>query len=108
MPWQLTTPLAVGDLDVAAYDQIRIVQLMHDSVREVLHLTISYGRTVAGKWAAGSMPAGKEFAFSIEGTDYTDLITHVSKDGELTYNSVKRGLFEWLLAEGHIAAGSIV
>ena len=108
MPWQLTTPLSVGQLDSADYDQIRITSLMHDSVHSVIVLNLEYGNTVDGAWVAGYAPKGKDVSFTIKGASYTTIVSHMSNDNEPTYAAVKRGLYEWLEAEGYIDAGSVV
>ena len=108
MPLQLNTPLNVGDLDVAPYDQIRIVRMTHDSVRSRVMLDIEYGRTVDGTWVGGAEPAGKQISFYIVEDDYMALISHMSNEGEYTYAAVKRGLYEWLLNNNYVGAGSIV
>jgi len=110
MPWQLTTPVAVGDLDPnGPYNQISIMRQLHDRRRQMIHLELEYGNTVTDNWVPGMTPTGKETSVSIQGEDYTTLVTtHASNDGELTYDAAKRGLFEYLLAKGIIDAGSIV
>lgn len=108
MPWQLTTPVDVGDLDVEPYDQIRIVRMMHDSVNQLVVVTLEYGRTVDGAWVRGVRPAGLELSPVIEGSSYQSLVTHASNDGEPTYEAVKRGLYEWLAIKGHVGAGEVV
>ena len=127
MPWQLTTALDVGDLDVANYDQIRVTHLMHDSVRKLIHLSIEYGRTVADVWTPGATPAGKETSFTIMDTEYDNLIAGQApdvqtidpsdairyvQDGvvwvEKTYYATKRGVYEYLNSQGHTDAGSVV
>lgn len=111
MPWQLTTPVAVGDLDPnGPYNQIAIMRQLHDRRRKQIQLELEYGNTVDDNWVRGiTAPAGKQTSIVIEGEDYTTLVTtHATNDGELTYDAAKRGLFEHLLAKGIIEAGSIV
>ena len=99
-----------GALDTGNYDQIRIVRLNHDSVRGFISLQIEYGRTINSVWTPGFAPAGKQTNFHIDGQAYTDLVTDSEPldANEKTYDAVRRGLFEWLSANNHIAAGSIV
>jgi len=109
MPWQLTTPVDVGSLDVANYDQLKIVRMTHvASGAQRVEVQIEYGRTVDNQWVRGMDPVGKTTYFIISGADYDNLVTHISNDSELTYEAVKRGLYEWLSANGHIDAGAIV
>jgi hypothetical protein len=111
MPLQLTTPISAGDLDPSAgsYTQVKVVSLLW---REgAVTVTVEKGNSDGGVWYPGLAPV--EFtiyddpAADPEITDYTDLITHVSNDGELTYAAVKRGIYEWLIAKGHYA-GTVV
>lgn len=110
MPWQLTTPVTVGALDSASYDQIRITRMTHDSVRAFIQFDIEYGRTVDSVWTPGLAPRDKQTSFFLQGQEYTDLVTTAEPvdANEKTYDAVKRGLYEWLNTNGHIAAGSVV
>ena len=108
MPWQLKTPIDVGGLDSNDYDQIRITRLTHDSVRSMILVDLEYGRTVDGEWVPGHTPKDTATGVVITGDDYAAVASHVSNDGERTYEAVRRGLYEWLSASGHIAPGSVV
>ena len=110
MPWQLTTPVDVGNLDVADYNQIKIVRMVHATQSpERIEVQIEYGRTVNNVWTRGMDPVGKQTYFIIEGQAYQDLVTtHVPNAQEKTYEAVKRGLYEWLNDNDHIADGSVV
>jgi hypothetical protein len=109
MPWQLTTPVNVGDLDEANYDQVKITKMVHDARRKMIRVTLEYGRTVDDVWVPGKRPAGKTTSVLIKGDDYTTLVTtSVTETDELTYDATKRGLYDWLSANGVIDAGSVV
>ena len=109
MPWQLTTPVTVGGLDAASYDQIRITRMVHDSVRAFIQFDIEYGRTVNDVWTPGYAPKDKLTTFFLQGQEYVDLVTDAEPEAEeKTYDAVKRGLYEWLNANNHIAAGTVV
>lgn len=110
MPWQLTTPVDAGDLDPnGPYAQVKIMKFTHDARIQRIHITLEYGNTVDSEWAPGRQPYDKLNSVVISGDDYISFVsTHMSNDDELTYNATKRGLYEWLLANGHIAPGSIV
>lgn len=109
MPWQLTTPVTTGSIDTVDYDQIRVTLLTHDSARNFIQVQWEYGRTVSGEWAPGVAPVGAETSRLIDGSEYVTLVTtHLSNDGELTYDAVKRGMYDHLNTMGDIAAGSVV
>ena len=125
MPWNLTTPVNVGDLDTVDYSEITMTGLRHDSRRKMLMLEIEYGNTVDGEWKAGFSPANKQTNFILTDTEYDSVTAgsvpdvQTSDPGspayaqvgsvwvERTYVAVKRGCYEWLVAQGHIGAGSI-
>ena len=110
MPWQLTTPVTVGDLDSSSYTQVKIVDTAHRSrnVRKVV-LMLEYGNTVDGEWVRGHLPSEKKGDYTIFGDEYDTLVsTHTSLDGELSYIASKRGLYEHLLAMGVIGPGVMV
>lgn len=107
MPWQLSTPVDVGALDTNNYNQVNITRFTHDTRRNMMILQLEYGRTVDGEWITGYAPAGKETSITIQGQDYLDIVTHVSLPDELTYDAVKRGLYDWLSTNGKIDAGSV-
>ena len=109
MPWQLTTPVPVGGLDTANYDQIRITRFDNDSVRLRMLIELEYGRTVNGTWVKGFTPVGKHTSVMIEGADYSAFVaTATPAEGETTYEAVKRNLYEWLVAHSIIEAGAVV
>lgn len=91
MPWQLTTPYSVGDLDAADYDQVKITGFRFDTEQRLMIVELQYGTTVGGSWKPGLNPSGKPVSVLIRGTDFDDLVaTHTSNDGELTYDAVVR------------------
>jgi len=110
MPWQLTTPVSVGDLDPnGPYNQVKILMQVHDGYRNHIRVDLEYGNTVDNEWVRGIKPTNKDTSYIIMGQDYTDLVTgHATEDGELTYDAVKRGLYEHLATKGVIDPGSIV
>lgn len=110
MPWQLTTPVDTGDLDPnGPYAQVKIMKFTHDSRIQRIHIALEYGNTVDDEWVPGKQPSSRPSSVVITGDDYISFVsTHTTEDDELTYNATKRGLYEWLLANGHIEAGSIV
>lgn len=110
MPWQLTTPYSGGDLDSSGvYNQVKVLRLnWRVSPKPSVSLDLEYGTTVDDVWIPGLAPVGKPTVVYIDGDDYVSFMTHVSNDAELTYGAVKRGVYEWLSAQGHVDAGSIV
>ena len=115
MPWQLTTPIQVGDMDPdGAITHLRVEHFDQNSGSGTIQTAISYGRMPdlgSGPEfvAAKIQPVGKARAHTIAGQEYSDLVsTHTSNDGELTYQAAKRGLYEHLASEGLIDSGSIV
>lgn len=110
MPWQLTTPYSGGDLDTTGvYNQVKVLRLnWRVFPKASVSLDLQYGTTVDDAWIPGLTPQGKPGTVYIDGDDYAGFMAHVSNDGELTYDAVKRGVYEWLNANGHLDAGSIV
>ena len=108
MSWQLTTPVDVGDLDASNYAELKIRRLYWDDERQTVNVGWEYGNTVDGDWVRGMKPHDKVVEHLFEGQGYTDLVSHATNDGELTYASVKRGIYEALLSLGLIDAGTIV
>lgn len=109
MPWQLTTPLNVGDLDTGSYSQIKITRLTHDSVRGFLNVDLEYGNTTAGKWVPGVAPRTKQTSIFINDQDYQDLVEDsIATDGENVYEAIKRVLYAYLVTNNIISAGSLV
>ena len=113
MPWLFDTPKDVGDMDPnGPYTQAKIMRQVHDARRSQVQLELEYGNTVDDAWVAGIQPAegsGLETSYSISDQEYVDLVTtHTSNDGELTYDAVKRGLYDHLNTEGVLSSGSIV
>jgi len=109
MPWTLTTPIAVGDLDPSgSYGEVRIVEQIHRSVDRVIHVMLEYGNTVTGEWKKGLDPVGKTLGVDISGQDYLDLVEDSMPDtGETTYEAVKRGLYEYLADKSLIGPGTL-
>lgn len=109
MAWQLTTPISVGDLDAADYPYVKVRRMYWDDDRQMINVEWSYGTIDGeGNFVEGKVPHGAKINYIFEGAEYTDLVSHVSNNGELTYAAVKRGLYEALLAKSLIPAGSIV
>ena len=127
MPWQLTTPVAVGDLDSGSYGEAKITHFRQDVNRARFDLQLEYGNTVADVWERGIVPTGKVDHFVVLGTDYADLIADSVPDVqtldpadavryavagavwvERTYYATKRALYNWLSTNGHIDAGTVV
>lgn len=109
MAWKLTAPYLGGDLDPkGVYDQVKITEMRWRDSRKFISLSLAYGTTVDGVWTPGMTPAGKSRSVLITKDTYDALVSHKSKDGESSYAAVKRGLYEWLSANGHVDAGSII
>jgi len=131
MPWQLTTPLPVGDLDPnGPYSQVKIVRQEHimdpAGSDNYIQMLLQYGNTVDGEWIPGISPADKNCNPIISGSGYTALIdsavalvTNVDPESdryvqrydvwvEKNYDATKRELYAWLYAQGIIDAGSVV
>ena len=114
MPLQLTTPINPGDLDSVTYGQVKIIEQRHRSTAGTITVVVAAGNTdEEGVWVPGVQ---KTSVFQIRdddtldppGTEYTDLVTDsISQPDEPTYAAVKRGLYEWLIANDHYA-GTIV
>ena len=109
MPWTLTTPVAVGDLDPnGPYTQVKIVSQTHDSVNGIITLFLEYGKTAEGKWVAGLPMKSKQVSVVIQGEDYDTLVEGSEPEvEELTYDAVKRGLYAYLLDEAIIGPGTL-
>jgi len=109
MPWTLTTPVAVGDLDPSGpYLQVRIVRQAHDSVRSIIAIDLEYGNTVEGQWVPGLPVRSKPSSVMIQGSDYESLTTDSMPEvDESTYDAVKRGLYAHLAIKGIIGAGTL-
>lgn len=108
MPWRLSASLSTGDLDIGAYDEVKIISMLHRPNQNLIAVGLEYGNTVDRIWVPGHLPVGKESSHTIQGQKYDDLIaTHMSADKELTYAAAKRALYEHLVAEGVIATGNI-
>lgn len=109
MPWQLDASYNIGDLDTVLHDQVKIVRMTWDDRSQSISVVLEYGTTNDGKWIVGLPPVGKSRNVNITGDDYINFTqNHMSQNGELTYNAVKRGLYEWLSDNGYLDAGSVV
>lgn len=110
MAWQLTTPVAVGDLDPnGPYAEVKIVRQAHDSVRKVIAVDLEYGNTVANVWTPGLPVRSKPQSVIIQGTEYTDLVANSEPEAEeTTYDAVKRGLYAYLASKNLIGPGALV
>jgi hypothetical protein len=109
MPWTLTTPVAVGDLDPAGpYTQVKIVRQAHDSVRGMIAVDLEYGNTVNDEWKPGLPIRSKPTNIIIQGEEYTALVTDSEPEtDEKTYDAVKRGLYEFLATKNMIGPGTL-
>ena len=110
MAWQLTTPVTSGDLDSSDYDLIKLTRFVHDSTSNRIMINWVYGYLdEEGEMVNGIQPRGSESHAIIDGDDYLTLVsTHEPLEGEKTYVAIKRGLYEWLLAEGKIGPGIVI
>ena len=122
MPIQLDSSIGIGELG-DALTHIKVTQFNCDLTNKVMKMKIEYG------WLDGEsnfLPSSaKPPEYHIlenvptvgspgdsnyqEGhTQFNDEVgSHTSNNGELTYDAVARGLYEWLIAEGHYV-GTIV
>ena len=109
MPWTLTTPVDVGDLDPAgSYTQVKIVSQLQRSTRGLIRLNLEYGNTVDDEWVPGINPIGKDVSIDISGEDYATLVSTASpEEGELTYDAVKRALYTYCADNDYIAPGTL-
>jgi len=112
MPWQLTTAVDVGELDANDYTHVRIARMTYDVNRTTIFVEVEYGRVDGENWVGGLKPVSKQTSFQITGEDLDTLINDAEPNAgppiEKTYDAVKRGLYTWLNANGHIAAGAVV
>jgi len=112
MPIQMTTPLDAGDMSPDVYDYIKITRQVHDARRLNIMLDLEYGTVIDGLFIAGSVsPSGETYPthVTISDADYITMVTtHISNDGELTYEAVKRGLYEYLQTNYPALAGTVV
>lgn len=109
MPWQLTTPIGTGDLDTVAYSEVTITEFRFSNQRQFIMVQLEYGNTVSGTWVPGITPLGKQASHVVDGAAFLSLVANATPDvGETTYQAVKRALYEQLLADGIIDAGTIV
>ena len=110
MPWQLATPIAVGDLDPnGPYTQVRIVRQAHDSIRKLVVVDLEYGNLVDGVWTSGLRVRSRPKTIYIQGTEYAALVANSNPaNGEGTYDAVKRGLYEFLASKNLIGPGTLV
>lgn len=106
MPWGLTTPVQVGDLDPnGPYAQAKIIEMRHSSKGGYIELVLEYGNTDGeGNWIPGIPPAGKPTFVRIDGQSYADFITA----NQATYDAVAQTLYDKLVADEKLAAGSMV
>lgn len=126
MPWTLTTPVAVGDLEDSALAEIKIVRLEQHANKKRLGLQLQYGNTVGEVWTPGYAPRAKQIDVQITATDYDDIIANSVPDVqtsdpadavryaqvgavwvERTYYAVQRACYEWLNTNSIIDAGSV-
>jgi hypothetical protein len=110
MPWQLTNPVETGDLDSGTYAEVKITS--HQWLDSVDRLTFGweYGNTSGGIFQPGvsGHASYPERSATISGSELDTLKTHVSNDGELTWDANARCLYEWLSTNSKIPPGSVV
>ena len=109
-PWNLNTPVAVGDLDPSGdYPEICITFEMWDKKNKLLQIRWVYGRTVGEDFVEGIAPHGAKTEHVYMGDEYDAIIASDVPDGVTkTYAAVKQNFYEDLIAKGHIPAGSMV
>ena len=132
MPWTLTANVLSGDMDTVDYSEVKIVDQRHRSygaaAADMIMVSLQYGNTVATVWTpAIATPRTLATAVEISDADYADITSTAKPDVvladpsdatywkvsgqniwvEYTYVAVKRGLYEWLNTNGHIAAGAV-
>jgi hypothetical protein len=109
MPWILTTPVAVGDLDPnGPYAQVKIVRQAHDSIRKVIAIDLEYGNTVNNNWVPGLPVRSKPTSVVIQGDEYSALVADSEPEtNEKTYDAVKRGLYSLLATKNVIGPGTL-
>jgi hypothetical protein len=108
MPWKLDTPVNVGDLDTAPYQEIRITRFFNDSVRRLITVELEYGNTVDGTWVLGFPPRGKTTNVVIDGQAYLTLVGGAQPEaGESVYGAVKRTLYAYLREADAIGPGHL-
>lgn len=105
MPWQLTTPVSVGDLDPnGPYNQIKIVGFQYYPNRKMLTVFFEYGNTVNGEWIRGIAPTVAQTSVTLVDQDCVDFITA----NQSLYDSVASTLYSWLQSDNKIDDGSVV
>ena len=125
MAWNLAAPVNCGDLDDGTYGEAKIVRFTQDSNRNRMDVRLEYGNTVDGTWVGGYLPQGKSSYVIISDADYGDVVSDSVPDVqtsdpsddryaqvgdvwvEKTYEATKRALYEWLVANDHIEAGTL-
>ena len=111
MPILLTTPFDPGELDTGTYPRAKIIRLEIDPEYNWIKMIVQFGDQDGNDWnpgVAGHMEVLVQDTVDPPCTDYTDLVsTHTSNNGELTYVAVKRGCYEWLIANESRLAGTI-
>jgi hypothetical protein len=137
MPLQLTTTIGVGDLDpsvpsgLITHCRIKFLGNHPELAIPFMALFIEYGYLVEGVFTPASVsPSQWVEDHNISGSEWTSLVgsaapdvlladpsdpTYVELDVggtpvwvELSYAAVKRGLYEHLITEGVIPAGTVV
>jgi hypothetical protein len=111
MPWELATPLKVGDLDPAGdITHVRVGLQRNDPDRKMILLSIEYGRMVDNSFETCALhPIDKEQNYAILDDEWVDLVTtHKTKIDEKTYDAVERGLYEHCSKKNVIDSGTVV
>jgi len=112
MSWRLNTPISVGEMAAADYTHLKITGFRWGD-RGQIRFSIAYGidDELGNKnsFTKGVVKVRRrKVDFSVRGAEYNSLVQHVSNNGELTFDAVKRGLYRWLRDNTHIKPGSII
>jgi hypothetical protein len=103
MPLNLTTVVSAGDLDPNAsnYSKIKVIDIRISPGSKRLEFSVQMGNTgEGGVWVPGIASLA---TFRLTAAEFDAAKTHVSNDGELTYDAMARGIYEWLVSGGHYA-----
>lgn len=103
MPILLTTAYDPGDNNPGVtYPRAKILGFSFQ--QGVIGFSFGYGDLdggAPGTWVKGLGSPTK--SFTIEGSDYDAMVAEIATGGELIYDEVARVLYEWLIANGHVA-----
>jgi len=110
MPWLLDTPITTGSADPDGdITHLRAKLIRNDPDMQMTLFAITYGRAPEGKFVEAVVQPNAVNSYIVEGEDWVSWrSTHVSNDGELSYDAAKRAVYEELLAQEVIPPGQIV